>query len=182
MNKAPRPNPENPSNDFIVLGTIVRPHGLKGEVKVSLACSGIDRLENCDNLRLVRDGREIKRVSVIRAFTHPDGDAIVRFNEVQGVDEAEALRGAQVAVLEADRERLPSDMYYLDDLIGLTAVKTDGEELGRVEEVMEGLANGVLVVRKNGREMLIPALKSVVREVDLKTRRMVVEPLDEIDA
>lgn len=181
MNNTSRSKSIDPPNDFIVLATIVRPHGLKGEVKVSLSCSGIDRLESCDSLRLVKDGKEIKKVSVIRAFTHPDGDAVVRFKEVKGVDEAEALRGAQVAVLEVDREELPSDVYYLDDLVGLTVVRTNGEEVGRIEEVMEELANGVLVVRKNGLETLVPMIKSVVREVDLKARKMVVELQDEVD-
>ncbi len=174
--------PLNPSNDFIVLGTIVRSHGLKGEVKISLSCSGVDRLESCKELRLLKDGKELKKVSVIRAFTHSDGDAVVRFKEVQGVDEAETLRGVQVAVREEDREELPENEYYSDDLLGLTVVKTTGEDLGRIEEVMEGLANGVFVVRKNGKETLVPALKSVIREIDLKSRRMVVELLEEIDA
>src|SRR5260221_3081340 len=91
-------NSESTSNDFVVLGVIVRPHGLKGEVKISLLCSGLDRLVSCRSLRLVKDGVEIKQVSIIRSFMHPDGDAIVRFKEVVGVDEAESLRGAHVAV------------------------------------------------------------------------------------
>src|SRR5258708_15793731 len=146
--------PINLSNEFIVLGTIVRPHGLKGEVKISLSCSGVDRLESCKALRLVKDGKELKKVSVIRVFTHSDGDAVVRFKEVEGVDEAETLRGAQVAVRAADREELPENQYYRDDLLGLTVEKTTGENLGQIEEVMEGLANGVLVVRKDGKEIL----------------------------
>ena len=75
-------------------GTIVRPHGLKGEVKVSLSCSGLDRFVSCRALRLVRDGVELKKVSIIRSFQHPDGDVVVRLKEVTGVEEAETLRGA----------------------------------------------------------------------------------------
>lgn len=160
----------------------MRSHGLKGEVKLSLSCSGLDRLKSCKNLRLVQNGKELKKVSIIRSFVHSDGGAVVRFKEVEGVDEAESLRGAYVAVLESDREELPRDSFYLDDLMGLTVVTTAGKDLGQIEEVMDGLANGVCVVRKEGKEILIPLLKSVVREVDLKSRRMLVEPLEEIDA
>jgi 16S rRNA processing protein RimM len=176
------PTPEKPSNDFIVLATIVRSHGLKGEVKVSLSCSGLDRLASCKTLRLVKDGKEIKPVTIIRSFRHPDGDAVVRFKEVAGIEEAETLRGAHLAILSGEKPQLPQDNYYLDDLIGLAVVTTQGESLGQIEEVMENLANGVCVVRKGEKEVLIPALKSVIREVDLKGRRMVVDLPEEIDA
>jgi len=182
LSKPEGPAPPAPSNDFIVLATIVRPHGLKGEVKVSLSCSGLDRLVSCKSLRLVQDGRELKRVTVGRSFMHPDGDAVVRLREVVGVDEAETLRGAYLAVLEGEQPKLPEDNYYLDELVGLEVVTVQGENLGRIEEVMDGLANGVCVVRKGEKETLVPMLKSVIREVDLKGRRMTVELAEEIDA
>lgn len=164
-----------------MLGTIVRPHGLKGEVKVSLSCSGIDRLVSCKTLRLVKDGKELKPVSVIRSFSHSDGDAVVRLKEVKGVEEAEILRGAQLAVPAGDIAELPPDSYYSDDLVGLSVVTVAGDDLGRIEEVMDELANAVCVVRKDGVETLIPLLRSVVKEMDLKARRMVVELPEVID-
>lgn len=182
MSNPEGPASPTPSNDFIVLATIVRPHGLKGEVKVSLSCSGLGRLVSCKSLRLVKDGKELKRVTVGRSFMHSDGDAVVRLKEVVGIDEAETLRGAYLAVLEGEQPELPPDTYYLDELVGLTVVTVNGEELGRIEEVMDGLANGVCVVRKGEKETLVPVLKSVIREVDLKGRRMTVELAEEIDA
>ena len=163
------------------MGTIVRPHGLKGEVKISLSCSGIDRLVSCVSLRLVKGGKELKPVSVIRSFSHSDGDAVLRFKEVKGVEEAESLRGAQLAVLAKDLAELPPGSFYSDDLLGLTVMTVDGVELGQVEEVMDELANAVCVVRKGGEEVLVPFLKSVIREMDLKARRMVVELPEVID-
>ncbi len=182
MSNPESPASQTPSNGFIVLATIVRPHGLKGEVKLSLSCSGLDRLLTCKPLRLMKDGRELKEVTIIRSFQHPDGDAVVRLKEVVGVDEAEALRGAYLAVLDGEQPVLPPDNFYLHELVGLAVFTTTGEDLGRIEEVMNGLANGVCVVRKGEKETLVPALKSVVREVDLKARRMTVELPEEIDA
>ena len=182
MNKNTDRKTEPSPSDFIVLGTIVRPHGLKGEVKISLSCSGLDRLVSCGSLRLVKDGQELKRVSIIRSFMHPDGDAIVRLKEVVGKEEADSLRGWSLAVPASDKEELPEDSFYLDDLVGLKVVTEKGEDLGEVVEVMENLANGVFVIRKGTEERLVPALKSVVREVDLKGRRMIVELPGEVDA
>jgi 16S rRNA processing protein RimM len=174
--------PGDAPTGFVVLATIVRPHGLKGEVKVSLSCSGLDRLVSCKSLRLMKDGKELKKVTVIRSFRHPDGDAVLRLKEVVGVEEAESLRGAYLAVLEGERPDLPPDTYYLDDLVGLAVVTAAGEDLGWIEEVMDGLANGVCVVRRGEKETLVPALKSVIKEVDLKARRITVELPEEIDA
>ena len=154
---------------------------MKGEVKVSLSCSGLERVATCGSLRLVRDGKELKPVSVIRSFLHGDGDAILRLREVVGVDEAESLRGAHLAVPEAEQAELPPDTYYVDDLVGLEVRTLTGEELGKVVEILEGPANAVCVVRKAGVETLLPVLKSVIRGVDLGSGRMTVEPPEVID-
>jgi 16S rRNA processing protein RimM len=180
LSNLPKPSAQ-PNNDYIVLGTIVRPHGLKGEVKVNLSCSGIDRLKSCKDLRLVKDGKELKKVSVIRAFEHNDGDAVVRFKEVQGTEEAESLRGYFVAIRAEDREELPEDNFYIDDLLGSAVRTVEGRDLGVVDEVLDGLANAVLVVKRGKKEVLIPVLKSVIQQIDLKTRQLVVDLPDEID-
>jgi 16S rRNA processing protein RimM len=175
------PPPADTPSDFIVLATIVRPHGLKGEVKVNLLCSGLERLKTCPNLRLVKDGKEIKTVTVGRSFMHNDGDAVVRLKEVEGVDEAEALRGAYLAIPAGERPDLPEGIYYVDDLLGLAVENARGVHLGHIEEVMDGLANAVYVVRDGKNEVLIPGLRSVVQSVDLKARRMVVDLAEEVD-
>ena len=130
--RSPNSSAPTPAEDYIVLGTIVRPHGLKGEVKVSLSCSGLDRLASCKNLWLVKGGRELKKATVVRAFLYNDGDAVIRLKEVKGAEEAEALRGAYLAVLPGDKACLPSGTYYLDDLLGLSVVTLAGEDLGRI--------------------------------------------------
>jgi 16S rRNA processing protein RimM len=165
----------------VVLGIIVRTHGLKGEVKIRLTCSGLDRIKNCHSLRLVRDGVEIKKVTLMRAFLHNDGDAVLRFKEVVGVEEAELLRGAALAVSAEDKISLPGDAYFIDDLVGLRVETLDGLDVGVVEEVLEMPASWVCVVKRGAAETLIPFLKTVVHEVDLKAGRMRVELPEEID-
>lgn len=181
MNNTPGSSSVNPADGFVVLGTIVRPHGLKGEVKIDLACSGVDRLTSCKNLKLVKNGKELKKVSVMRAFTHNDGDAVVRFKEIQSPEEAETLRGVYVAVLSEDRKQLSEDQFYMDDLMGLEVETLEGKKLGVIDEIMEGPANSVLVVKKEGKETLVPALKSMIRKIDLKAKQVVVDLPEEID-
>ncbi len=62
--------------------------------------------------------------------------------------------------------------------MGLDVVTTEGMHLGRIEEIIETGSNDVLVVRKDGEEHLVPALKDLIREVDLEGGRMVIEPME----
>jgi 16S rRNA processing protein RimM len=172
---------ENSNADFVILGTIVRPHGLKGQVKVSLSCSGLERLAACRDLRLVMKGLEIKKVSVVKGFLHNDGDAVLLLKEVNRVEEAELLRGAQLCVPAGDEEQLPEDSYYLHDLNGLRVETAAGESLGVIVDILETPANWVCVARDGGKETLIPALKSVIQRVDFKAKRMVVVMPEEVD-
>ncbi len=151
-------------------------------MKLYLSCSGLERLKNCPNLTLMREGKVLKKVTVGRSFLHNDGDAVVRLLEVEGVDEAESLRGAVLAVPETDRAPLNEDEFYVSDLMGLRVETSEGVPLGIVAEVMDETANAILVVRQEGKEILLPVLKSVVKRVDLKTRVVVADPMEEIDA
>jgi 16S rRNA processing protein RimM len=168
--------------DLVVLAVVARPHGLKGELKISLECSGIDRILSCPDLLLVGEGKDPRPVKADMAFLRPDGTAVVRLVGISDRDAAEALRGARLAVPEDKQAPAPEDSFYVHDLVGCRVVDPSGVEMGILEEVMEIPANWVYVVRGGGREWLVPAVKSIVKKVDLKSRRVVVDWPGEIDA
>lgn len=169
-------------SDLVVLAVVDRPHGLKGELKVSLLCSGIDRLLSCPDLLLAAEGKDPVPVKAEMAFARPDGTAVVRLSGVGGRDAAESLRGARLAVPSGKEAPAPEGSFYVHDLRGCRVVDSKGEELGVLEDVLDVPANAVYVVRGKGREILIPAVKSMVRKVDLKSRRVVVDWHGEVDA
>jgi len=160
---------------------VIRPHGLKGELKVDLACSGIDRILTCSDLLLTGAGKEPRPVKAEMAFARPDGAIVVKLREVNGRDEAEACRGMKLMVPADKAAPAPEGSFYIHDLLGCRVATPAGEELGILEEVMETPANWVWAVRRNGREILVPALKSMVKKVDLKARRVVVDWPGEIN-
>ena len=73
---------------------------------------------------------------------------------------------------------LPEGHYYYDQIIGLNAITTDGTPLGTVVEILSTGSNEVYVVRAEGREVLIPAIRDVVRQIDLAAGVLVVEPIE----
>ena len=100
--------------------------------------------------------------------------------KLAGVDDreaAEALRGATIEVPLEQAVRLPPGSYYWHQLIGLAVETKRGESLGRLVDILTTGSNDVYVVRDDARELLLPAIRDVIREVDLENGRMVVELL-----
>jgi 16S rRNA processing protein RimM len=99
---------------------------------------------------------------------------------LSGIDDREAaaeLGGRLLAIPESELEPLPEGQYYRFQLIGLSVVSREGEELGRVTEVLSTGANDVYVVHGDRGEFLLPATDQVVREIDLETGRMLIDVL-----
>jgi 16S rRNA processing protein RimM len=168
--------------DYLALGWVVRPHGLKGEVKVRLACSDLERLTGCARLELVQEGCPPLRVRIEKAFCHSDGDVVVRMAEVEGRDAAERIRGAALAVKQSEAPPLPRGQYRRHEVLGLAVETPAGRSLGTLEDLQEMPANWVLVIRDDqGQELMLPAHPSVVKQVDLKARKLIVDVPDEVE-
>ncbi len=107
---------------------------------------------------------------------------MIRLKEITGVDEAEQLRGCCLSVLLKDRAEAPEGHFFIDDLYGMKAITSTGMDLGIVAEVLDGKANAICIVRRGSTERLIPFVKSTIRKVDLKTKTIIVDLPEEIDA
>lgn len=99
---------------------------------------------------------------------------IISLKGVNLPEVASSYRGASICI---SRESLPRDKdeFFYDEVIGLSVVTIDGMSIGRVEEIFETAANDVYVVRKDGREHLLPAIRDVIHEIDLGAGRIVIK-------
>ena len=98
--------------------------------------------------------------------------------KLRGIDtreQAEALRGASLEITEDDLPALAPETFYVHQIIGLEVVSTVGERLGVVADMFKTAGNDVYVVREDTREILVPAIGQVVKEIDLAGGRIVVE-------
>ena len=156
----------------IAVGRINGIWGMKGHVKVTALSTNPERLK-ADSVVLLH-GRPTKILEVVS----PQGYPIIRFQGYPDRTAAELLRDAIIEIDEADLRPLPEDEYYIDDLVGLEVVTTDGEAIGRLTEVLGTGANDVYVVARPGlRDALIPAIGDVVISVDLEAKRMVIDAM-----
>jgi 16S rRNA processing protein RimM len=161
---------------MIRVGRIAGAHGLRGAVRLRLDNPGSDSLARLSHITVELGGesRVLKIVDVARAGA---GMLRVVLEGVDDVDAALALKGANVMVAAADLPPVGPHEFYYHDLIGCEVRLTDGRMLGTVAEVFSAGANDVMVVRGDGREILVPVIEDVVKSMELAARRVVVEPV-----
>lgn len=159
----------------LLAGKITSTHGLHGSVKFYPYTENLDLFHPglCLFVRMP-DGAE-KTCVLASIKPHRRQMALIQVEGVSTLENAEALVGSEVSV---DRSLLPEteeDEFYWDELIGLSVRTQAGEILGRLTQVFRTGSNDVYVVKNQKDELLIPALKSVVLNVDISAGLMVVD-------
>lgn len=155
----------------VLIGEILRPHGVQGELKVYPITADAHRFANLKRVFL-RSGLEEKSLEIQSARVH-DGFVYVHFAGVNNIDAAEKIRGFKIYIDRGDVPPLDEGWYYFE-LEGMQVYEGD-VCLGTLMQILETGANDVYVVRGGKGEICIPALKSVVKKVDVPGRRMDVE-------
>ena len=167
-------------SQYLMIGEITKPQGVRGEVKVRPCTCDIERFNGLETVYIEKGGEYVPlRVAVNRLAD----DAV--FLNVEGVsdrDAAEKLRGTPLYIDRAHAVELDEDTTFLCDLYGLKGLVSDGRDLGTLKDVMQPGGNDVYVFKGPLGEVLVPALKSVVLKVDLEKGEMLLDGkrLDEV--
>jgi 16S rRNA processing protein RimM len=162
--------------DILEAGRIVKACGLNGRMKVLSYLESNDILQSLEEIAIRRDGQvetfKIKSIGITRNcfFLNLDGIA-----DVEG---ARALVGSEVLIPDHVLEELPEGEYYWRDLIGLDVITEDGCFIGKIETVFPTGSNDVYVCAGGEREILLPGIADVVREIDMGKGKMVVRLLE----
>jgi len=170
LSKAPR-------SDLIVLGTITKPHGIKGEVKAHLYHPPIGYPAIGDTVRL-KGENELDIQAVIENIQLVSPKTIIKFKEINNREDADSIRSAEIL---AERDQLPElkgDDYYLVDLIGLQVLDENQHLIGRISDVLDLPANDVLVVVEQDNEYLIPLIDDVVKLIDFEKNTVTIHVMD----
>jgi 16S rRNA processing protein RimM len=162
----PLPDPERRA----LIGRIVKVRGLKGDLKVVPVTWKPERFHGLSGVWVELPAGEARYLTLKRARIE-GGMVYVRFAEAARREYAEELVGGQIVVDQDERLELPEDHFYLDQLEGLDVVCSRLGALGRIVEVLDLPANDVWRVEGPRGEVLIPAIRQVVDEVDLAARR-----------
>ena len=173
------PNTESLQNPEwnLTIGEIVAPFGLKGDVKVRLETDFPERYSRLRQICLRRLNGEAL-LAEIEAVRYHKGQVLLKLRGVDSIDAGDKLRGMLVQIRAQEAVRLPLNEYYIHDLVGCEVMTADGRSLGSLVDVLRtsAEANDVYVIGRGADEILLPAIRDVVSEVDLANRRIVVTP------
>ena len=163
------PSVPDTSNERIIVGRVGAAHGIRGELRIIPLT---DFPERFTALREVMVGDELLHIESVK----PQGkNFLMRFREYTVREDAQKLTGRLLTVARAEAAPLDEGEYYVFDIVGLTVYDEEGRVLGTVENVLRTGSNDVYaVLTEDGRELLIPALHAVVREIDVPGGRMTV--------
>ena len=158
------------------VGVITSTHGVRGEVKVFPTTDDAKRFKTLK--KVILDGREPLELSIeqVKFFKNM---VILKFKGYDNINDVETWRQRDLLITRDQAVELKEDEYFITDLIGLTVVNEEEAVLGRVKDVLETGANDVYVVAlPSGKELLLPAIKDCILNVDLEGGRMKVHVLD----
>ncbi len=187
------------SSTEVVVGRIGKPHGVRGELSVELRTDEPGRRFSAGSVLRTRTpqdgaphGPDRPETLTVRTTRWHQSRLLATFEEVTDRNGAEAVRGLLLAV-EVDLAETPEDPeeFYDHQLVGLAVVTADGRAVGELVDVVHGSAQDLLSVRAadDGREILVPFVRALVPEIDLRGGRVVVrdipgllEPVEENEA
>ncbi|MGH7388787.1 MAG: ribosome maturation factor RimM [Candidatus Rokuibacteriota bacterium] len=163
---------------LVAIGEIVRPHGLRGELRVTPLTDDPARFERVTACVLWDPSRDARRPARVLAARRQGGNVLLALEGCASVDAAARLVGQLVAVPESEALPPGPGRFYPWQLAGCRVVTEDGQPVGTVTRVETGPAHDLWVVTDGVREHLIPAVAEIVVDLDLGQRRVVIRPPD----
>jgi len=158
--------------ESLIVGRILAPWGIRGEVKVEVLTDFPERFAPGKAVYLNTSPLEIERCRSHKQHM------VVKLVTIDSVEAAEKLRGQDLTIPSSELHPLPEGQYYTFQLIGLKVVTTEGQTLGRVTDIMTTPSNDIYIVEGKQGEILIPAIEDVVKSIELKKGRMVIEAIE----
>ena len=163
--------------EMLRVGVISSTHGVRGEVKVYPTTDDPERFLDLDEVIL--DAGRAQIVLKIQNVKFFKNMVILKFKGYDNINDIEKYKGRDLLIRRDQAVDLDEDEYFITDLVGLKVVPEDGTVLGVLKEVMPTGANDVYIVsRKDGKELLLPAIKECIRNVDLEQGVMNIHLMD----
>jgi len=161
---------------MFLIGKIVKPQGIKGEVKIAIISSFPDRFLKLKTVYLEMPEPKLFSIQTVRVKKMV---AFIKFAEINSREDAELFRNKELFIPDSDLYELDADSFYLHQLVGLDVFVLDGPRIGVLKSVESYPANDVFFVEApDGSEILLPAIKDVINKVDVAGGKIVINQMD----
>lgn len=162
--------------DYLSVGVVLKPQGLKGEIKVKPLTDDERRFDALRKVYL-KNG-EAYREAEINSRRYDKGFVFLKLKGYETIESVEHLRNQYLWIPRSLARILPKDTFFIADLIGCRVQTRTGESLGKITDVLETGSNDVYVIQGPKGDILLPALKKVVVDVDIREGLVIVDLTD----
>lgn len=163
-------------DDLLKVGIITSTHGIKGEVKVFPTTDDMRRFKKLKAVFLDTTKElitlNIESVKFFKQFV------ILKFEGIDSINDVEKYKSRELFVDRKNAVRLSKNEFFIADLIGLNVISDDGKYRGSVTDVLSGSANDVYVIEIDGKEVMLPAIKECILNVDMDEKLITFHMMD----
>jgi 16S rRNA processing protein RimM len=163
--------------DLIAIGRISKPIGTQGEVKILPLTDDKQRFAGLQSVWVGHDATRVEQRD-IRAVRIDAKQVVVSLNGIETPHEAKEFRNKYLFVPKEQTIKLRTGSYFMDEVIGCEVVTEEQMNVGIVADLLSLPANDVWVIRNGTKEFLIPAVKAIIRKVDVKMKRITIHALE----
>lgn len=161
------------------VGKIVNTHSLKGEIKVISSTDFEEERFKKGSKLLITRGNQFIREVIVESYRKHKNSLLVKFEKIDSIEEAEKFKNLQLKVDSENISKLEENEYYFHEIIGCEVFDENNESLGEIVEILTPGANDVWVIKsKNGKEILIPYIEDVVKNVDISNKVINIEVME----
>ena len=162
--------------EFLEIGQIVNTFGIKGMVKVKPFTDDITRFD--DLKRVYVESNKTKKEYEIEEVKYHKDMVLIKFKGIDKVEEAELLRNSYLKVNRNEEPNLEDGTYYIVDLLGLDVYSDEGNFLGKVDDIFNNGSCDIYAIKDElGKQLLLPAISDVIKEINLEEKKIVVHIL-----
>lgn len=155
------------------IGQIVNTFGIKGQIKVKPFTDDIRRFDNLKEVYVEKNNTK-KEYEIEEVKYHKDM-VLIKFKGIETVEQAEKLKNSYITISRDSAEELEEDRYYIVDLLGLEVYTDEQILLGILEDIFNTGSNDIYVVKSSdGKQILLPAIKDVVKNIDIENKKITV--------
>jgi 16S rRNA processing protein RimM len=166
---------------YYQVGKIVNTHGIRGEVRVvTISDFAEQRYRPGSTLYIFSNEHQTPAAVVVKSHRVHKSFDLLTFENHTSIADVEGYKGMLLKVAEDAREELPEGEFYYDEIIGCQVYTEEGVLLGSVSEILSTGANDVWFVKPSpqGKEILIPYIEDVVKQIDVTNRKIVILPME----
>ena len=162
---------------YFEIGQIVNHFGIKGMVKVNPFTDDISQFEEMETILVDKKGSLLE--IQIEEVKYSKNQVLLKLKGIETVEDAEKYRNCYLKLPREKARKLPKNTYFIADLIGLEVYKEDGSLLGKVDDIYNTGASDIYVIKDTlGKQILLPAIKEVIKQIDLEQEKIVVHLLE----